>query len=54
MSCAPKEVLPVAAVVEKVSYRSGDQLAVWCGFIGTGLMLVAAVYPLFRRVRLLR
>ncbi|MCA9677415.1 MAG: 4Fe-4S dicluster domain-containing protein [Kofleriaceae bacterium] len=46
--------LPVAAVVEKVSYRSGDQLAVWCGFIGTGLMLVAAVYPMFRRVRLFR
>lgn len=46
--------LPVEIVLEKVHFRSGDELAVLCGFIGTGLMLIAAVYPIFRRVRVFR
>lgn len=43
--------LPIEAVLEKVSFRSGDELAVLCGFIGTGLMLIAAIYPVFRRFK---
>jgi Fe-S-cluster-containing hydrogenase component 2 len=43
--------LPVEAVLDKVHFRSGDQLAVLCGFIGAGLMVIAAIYPVFRRFR---
>jgi hypothetical protein len=41
-------------IIEKISYRSGDELAVLCGFIGTGLMAIAAIYPMFRRFRVFR
>ncbi len=40
-----------AGLLEKVIFRSGDKLSVWCGVIGTGLMALAAIYPIFRRVR---
>jgi Fe-S-cluster-containing hydrogenase component 2 len=43
--------LPDEAVLEQVSYGSGDELAILCGFAGTGLIMVAAVYPMFRRFR---
>jgi Fe-S-cluster-containing hydrogenase component 2 len=43
--------LPVDAILEKVSFRAGDELAILCGFIGTGLMIIAAVYPIFRRFK---
>ncbi len=46
--------LPIAAVLDKVTYRSGDELAVLCGFVGTALMIVAAIYPIFRRMRVFR
>jgi Fe-S-cluster-containing hydrogenase component 2 len=46
--------LPEAAVLEKVVYRTGDKLSVWSGVIGTGLMALAAIYPIFRRIRLFR
>jgi Fe-S-cluster-containing hydrogenase component 2 len=46
--------LPTDAVIARVSYRAGDQLAVWAGAVGTALMMVAAVYPMFRRVRFFR
>jgi Fe-S-cluster-containing hydrogenase component 2 len=46
--------LPEAAVLEKVLYRSGDELSVWTGVIGTGLMALAAIYPIFRRIRVFR
>lgn len=46
--------LPVEAVLEKVSFRAGDELAIQCGLVGTGLMIIAAIYPLFRRLRLFR
>ncbi|MBP6630857.1 MAG: 4Fe-4S binding protein [Kofleriaceae bacterium] len=48
------EGLPDAAVLDKISFRSGDELAVWCGVIGTALMFVAAIYPVFRRIRVFR
>jgi len=43
--------LPVDAVLEKVSFGAGDELAILCGFVGTGLMAVAAIYPMFRRFK---
>jgi Fe-S-cluster-containing hydrogenase component 2 len=46
--------LPDAAILEKITYRPGPGLSVWCGVIGTSLMIVAAVYPIFRRMRVFR
>lgn len=45
---------PVELIVEKVVYRAGDQLSTYCGLIGTGMMLVAAIYPIFRRIKVFR
>lgn len=46
--------LPEAHIVEQVTFRAGDQFSVWLGVGGTALMLVAAIYPAFRRVRVFR
>ncbi len=46
--------LPVAAQLEKINFNPGDQLSTYCGLIGTGLMIVAAIYPIFRRIKLFR
>jgi Fe-S-cluster-containing hydrogenase component 2 len=48
------EGLPDALVIEKVGARPGDELSVYCGVIGTALMLVAAIYPIFRRIGVFR
>jgi Fe-S-cluster-containing hydrogenase component 2 len=46
--------LEQAIVIEKVTFRAGDELAVWCGVVGTGLMIIAAIYPMFRRIKAFR
>ncbi|HEX2691157.1 MAG TPA: 4Fe-4S dicluster domain-containing protein [Kofleriaceae bacterium] len=46
--------LPIEAQLENVHFRAGDPLSVWCGVIGTGLMIIAAIYPIFRRMKLFR
>jgi len=46
--------LPDAAVLEQVTYRAGLGLSVYCGLLGAGLMVIAAVYPIFRRIRFFR
>jgi Fe-S-cluster-containing hydrogenase component 2 len=46
--------LPEVAAVAKVSFHAGDQLSVWSGVVGTGLMIIAAIYPIFRRIKLFR
>jgi len=46
--------LPAEALVENVHFRAGDQLSVWVGLIGTALMLIAAIYPIFRRMKIFR
>jgi Fe-S-cluster-containing hydrogenase component 2 len=46
--------LPESAVIAKVGFRAGDQLSVWSGVAGTGLMIIAAIYPIFRRIKLFR
>lgn len=39
---------------DKIGFRPGDQLALWCGYIGTALMIIAAVYPMMRRMKMFR
>jgi Fe-S-cluster-containing hydrogenase component 2 len=46
--------LPVEAQLEKVDFNPGDQLSTYCGLIGTGLMIIAAIYPIFRRMKVFR
>jgi Fe-S-cluster-containing hydrogenase component 2 len=46
--------LPDSAVIEKVIYRPGSELSVYCGVVGAGLMVIAAIYPIFRRVTMFR
>jgi Fe-S-cluster-containing hydrogenase component 2 len=46
--------LPEAAVLEQITFRAGPGLSVLCGLIGVGLMIIAAVYPIFRRIKLFR
>ncbi len=41
-------------LLEKVTYRPGPGLSVYCGFAGAVLMAVAAIYPVFRRIKLFR
>ena len=37
--------------VAKVIYHPGTELAIWCGYIGTALMAISAIYPMMRRFR---
>ncbi len=46
--------LAVEGLIDKLDYHGGTPLALWCGYIGTGLMVVAAVYPMFRRIKAFR
>ena len=46
--------LPIEAVLQHVDYHTGEDLAIICGFIGAGLLAIAAVYPFFRRIRAFR
>jgi hypothetical protein len=41
-------------ILEQIHYAAGKGLSVYCGLIGTILMIIAAVYPIFRRIRLFR
>lgn len=43
-----------ALILQKVGFRSGNPLAIQCGLVGTGLMIIAAIYPMFRRLRAFR
>ncbi len=38
----------------KVNYRPGCELAVWFGYAGTGLMVIAMLYPMRKRSRFLQ
>jgi Fe-S-cluster-containing hydrogenase component 2 len=38
----------------KVHFRPGDELAIWAGYVGTSLMIIALLYPLWKRVRLMQ
>lgn len=45
---------PIEGLLEDVHFRPGDQLSTYCGLIGTGLMVIAAIYPIFRRIKVFR
>jgi Fe-S-cluster-containing hydrogenase component 2 len=45
---------PTELILEKVINRAGDQLSTYCGLVGTGFMIIAAVYPIFRRIKVFR
>jgi Fe-S-cluster-containing hydrogenase component 2 len=38
----------------KVNYRAGSELAVWLGYVGTALMVISLLYPLWKRSRILQ
>jgi hypothetical protein len=43
------------AILDAVRYHGGQPgLAVYCGLVGTGLMVIAAIYPIFRRIKIFR
>ena len=44
----------VAGILLDVKYTPSGDLGTLCGLIGTGLMIVAAIYPIFRRIKLFR
>jgi Fe-S-cluster-containing hydrogenase component 2 len=46
--------LPDAGIIEKITYHAGKGLSVYCGLIGVSLMVVAAIYPIFRRIKVFR
>ncbi len=46
--------LPIGLLLEKVDFNPGDQLSTYCGLVGTGLMVIAAIYPIFRRMSMFR
>src|SRR5690606_28293407 len=48
------ENLAEQAIIDAVGFRPGDQLSTYCGLVGTGLMIIAAIYPVFRRIKLFR
>ncbi|MFT3691523.1 MAG: 4Fe-4S binding protein [Kofleriaceae bacterium] len=42
-------------IIEKAHFKAGQVgLGVYCGLIGTALMIIAAIYPIFRRVKMFR
>jgi hypothetical protein len=43
-----------SGLLENVRFRAGEPLAIYCGLVGTGLMIIAAIYPIFRRIKLFR
>lgn len=43
-----------AMVIEQIDFKPGGDLPMWCGYIGTLLMLIATLYPLMRRVKAFR
>jgi hypothetical protein len=51
---ADMQGLPTDAILERIEFHAGDRLAVWCGVGGTALMVIAAIYPVFRRIKLFR
>jgi Fe-S-cluster-containing hydrogenase component 2 len=43
-----------AGQLEQIKLRPPDLLFVWSALIGVGLMVVAAIYPIFRRIKVFR
>ncbi|MCX5741763.1 MAG: 4Fe-4S binding protein, partial [Proteobacteria bacterium] len=47
---------PDSNILESLTFKfhAGDQLSTYCGLLGTGLMTIAAIYPIFRRIKMFR
>jgi Fe-S-cluster-containing hydrogenase component 2 len=45
---------PPRVALLQVGFRAGDELAVWCGYIGTALMSIAILYPIVRRINMFK
>ena len=45
---------PRPASSSRCSIAPGPGLSVYCGLVGTGLMVIAAIYPIFRRIKVFR
>jgi Fe-S-cluster-containing hydrogenase component 2 len=43
-----------AMIIEQIDFQPGGDLAMWCGYLGTLLMIIATAYPLMRRVKAFR
>lgn len=43
-----------AVAQAKVKYRPGSDLAIYCGYVGAGLILTSVLYPIFRRFKSFR
>ena len=48
------DTLADVAKLAEVKFVPGHQLSIYCGLIGTILMMIAAIYPVFRRVKMFR
>ncbi|MGN6108016.1 MAG: 4Fe-4S dicluster domain-containing protein [Kofleriaceae bacterium] len=46
--------IPVEGILESVHFRPGDDLSTYSGLLGTALMIIAAIYPIFRRIKVFR
>jgi Fe-S-cluster-containing hydrogenase component 2 len=46
--------LPDDHVASNVVFRAGSELAIQLGLVGTGLIIIAAIYPMFRRIKAFR
>jgi Fe-S-cluster-containing hydrogenase component 2 len=46
--------LPYAEQLKEVKYIPGHGLSTYCGLLGTALMIIAAIYPMFRRIKVFR
>ena len=41
---------PARAAMNAKGFGAGNELAVWCGYVGTVLMIIAVIYPMWRRM----
>jgi hypothetical protein len=48
------EGIAESGIIQDVTFRPGDQLSTYCGLVGTSLMVIAAIYPIFRRIKMFR
>jgi len=46
--------LELEGLIENIKLHPPDWLFIYCGLVGTGLMIIAAIYPIFRRIKLFR
>jgi hypothetical protein len=45
---------PIQGVLDAVHFGAGEKMAIYCGVVGTAMMIIAAIYPIFRRIAMFR